>query len=65
MSRSDEVTVSGVLVRQTDAAILVNVEDVEVWLPKSQIDYTEDAFPGEEIDIVLPEWLANEKELDY
>lgn len=51
--------------RETDDAILVEVDGEEHWLPKSQIDYTEGVlFPGEEIDVESPEWLAEQRGLD-
>jgi hypothetical protein len=55
--------ISAVLLAETDAAIKIRVDGDSYWLPKSQIDYTEDCTVGEEIDIELPEWLAEEKGL--
>jgi hypothetical protein len=49
--------------RETDDAILVEDNFATYWLPKSQIDYTEDPAPGERIDIEIPEWLAEKKDL--
>ena len=50
------------ILQVTDAAVLVNCDDREIWLPLSQID-----FSGERGDtntpISLPEWLAAEKGL--
>ncbi len=63
MSRFDTTVVSGTLRRETDRAILLEVDVDEHWLPKSQIDWTEDAEPGEEIDVEVPEWLADERGL--
>lgn len=52
-------------VTETDGAILVEDGDGKYWLPKSQIDY--DSGPeyekGDEIEIDIPEWLAEEKGL--
>lgn len=53
----------------TDAAILVNYDGKEIWLPESQIEYNEvdlvKALMSNkiEIDIEVPEWLAYEKEM--
>ncbi len=55
-----EITVD--ILRETDAAILVSDGDREVWLPKSQIEYSGD--PGDEsVCVEIPEWLAEEKGL--
>ena len=50
-------------IRETDMAILVEVEGDEFWLPKSQIDWLGCAEEGDEIEVRVPEWLAEEKEL--
>lgn len=53
-------------IRESAKAILVKVDGVEVWIPKSQIaDESEvwslkNAGPG---DLVIPQWLAEEKGL--
>ncbi len=51
------------LIMITNAAILINDGQTEAWLPKSQIEYDDDAEPGDTIDIEMPEWLAVEKDL--
>lgn len=62
MSHDDMITVHANILQVTDAAVLVNCDDREIWLPLSQID-----FAGEKGDtnvpISLPEWLAAEKGL--
>lgn len=62
MSHDDMVTIHADILQITDAAVLVNCEGKEIWLPLSQID-----FAGERGDpavpIALPEWLAAEKGL--
>ena len=53
-------------VRSTDAAILVEDPDGdEVWLPKSQIEWPEEALAerGDTITVTMPEWLAEKKGL--
>jgi hypothetical protein len=52
-------------VKETDKALLVEVEGEEVWLPKTQIDddsevYSMKAGAGM---LVIPMWLAREKGL--
>lgn len=63
MGRSEDWTIiKGQLKAETDLAILVDVNDEKVWLPKSKIEY-DDFDIGEEIEIEIPEWLADEKGL--
>ncbi len=56
-------------VNQTDDALLVHdgYSDDPVWLPKSQIEYCEADLigitKGDQIEINIPEWLAEEKGL--
>jgi hypothetical protein len=60
-----ELTVS--VVAATDKAILVRPDDapdLEVWIPKSQIDEADFAHRrGARGTLVIPEWLAAEKDL--
>jgi hypothetical protein len=59
------IVISGEYVRETDDALLVEVDGEEHWFPKSQIDYTDGVlFPGDEIDVEMPSWLAEKKGLD-
>jgi hypothetical protein len=57
--------VSGTIKYQTEKAILVNYSLGEIWLPKSQICNFEDIdCENKDVQtIVIPEWLAIEKEL--
>jgi len=56
-TKRPEVTVDCMLVKETGMAyLIVDSEDEEVWIPKSQ-----SSFEGEEGEIgqlTLPEWLA-------
>ena len=47
-----------VLMAETERAVLVEYEDEEVWLPKSQINYDQGAERGDLIEVELPQWLA-------
>jgi hypothetical protein len=40
-----------------------NREGPEFWIPKSQIEHRSQL--GEDVTLEIPEWLAEEKELDY
>ena len=49
---------------QTGLAIFVTDPDGKrVTLPKSEIEYDEDADPGDVIEVEMPEWLALERGL--
>ena len=68
MSRISEYFVF-TFIAQTEKAILVKKESSEeqVWLPKSVLDFDilemDTIQKGEEIEIGMPEWLAEEKGL--
>lgn len=49
------VDLAGVLLHSTDAALLVDFEGTQVWLPKSQVEDNNDGT------FTMPEWLAIEK----
>jgi hypothetical protein len=59
---ADLVEVTGVIRRETDAAILFDDGTEQVWIPKSQIDTTEE-LGGGLAEITIPEWLAIKKGL--
>jgi hypothetical protein len=62
----DTVTLMLDILRETEAAFLVSDGDREVWLPKSQIgnaDELEGVNCMEDIEVIVPEWLAEEKGL--
>lgn len=53
------IDISGVeLLHETDKAYLFQIEDKEVWLPKSLIEYD-----SEDKVVTLPERVAKDKEL--
>lgn len=47
---------------ETASAILVHDGDVQVWLPKGQIEI-EETGDGKTVIVTLPQWLAEEKGL--
>ncbi|KKN72202.1 hypothetical protein LCGC14_0413390 [marine sediment metagenome] len=58
--RISDVTV----VRETDLALLCDIEGEEYWIPKSQIhDDSEVYEDGTEGDLVISAWLAKQKDL--
>ena len=56
------ITVTGEILQETDAAILISCEGEEYWLPISQIEYVGGKGDGD-VAISVPEWLADEKGL--
>lgn len=52
------------VIAETDAAILVEIDDEEHWIPKSQIhDNSEVYASGTEGQLIVSEWLAEKKGL--
>lgn len=59
-----------VCIRESAAALLIRVpaasgDKIEIWIPKSQIDYDESEVlaQGDVGSLVIPKWLADEKGL--
>ena len=65
MGRNDKHKFEVEFIRETDAAILVLFDFDEIWLPKSQIEWPGGAEEGDEIEVHVPEWLAEEKEMEW
>jgi hypothetical protein len=60
MSWDAYVEISGTIEHETDKAILFKTDamgDPKVWVPKSLIDWTEEASDGLTV-ISVPEWFA-------
>lgn len=50
------------ILHESDKAIKVAYGDAEVWVPKGQIEnWDRNWVPGNEVNIVIPMWLAEEK----
>jgi hypothetical protein len=48
----------------TSKAALVEIQDVDIWLPLSQMDYVVDELVvGGELTVSIPYWLAERKGL--
>lgn len=51
-------------VKATKAAILVNIEGKEHWIPQSQIDDDSEVWQeGDEGELIISEWFATKKGL--
>ncbi len=61
MADDEMVDIIGTTKAETDKGVLIEFADKEVWLPKSQIEDWPDI--DEEGDVIMPEWLAEDKEL--
>lgn len=59
---ADTVEIVADFVKETEQAVLVSDGDNNVWLPKSQIDYSINELT-KTIVLILPEWLAIDKGL--
>ncbi len=55
------------VVHTTDLALRCKIDGVKHWIPKSEIDEESEldakSERGDEGTLVIPEWLATEKEL--
>ena len=60
--KSDLIDIAGIIVHQTERAVLFNDGDREVWLPLSHVELGL-IGPGRSVTATMPEWLAQEKEL--
>jgi len=57
----ETTSVSGEIKKETDLAILFFDGEKEVWIPKSQIESRVNY--SDSVEIEIPAWLAEEKEL--
>jgi len=48
------------IVRETSDAYLVSDGENEYWIPRSQVK-SENQIGNNEYELIIPEWLANEK----
>ncbi len=62
MSKWVSFTVTEPVEKETDAAILVEVDGVQHWIPKSQISEDSEVYEeGQTGELVITEWIATEK----
>ena len=61
----DKVEFENVLaVAETPLAVLCRIDEVEHWIPQSQIDANSEVWhKGDEGKLVISEWIALEKKL--
>lgn len=60
----DKASFQAVALRATASALLVRIDDKEHWIPQSQIDDDSEIWEaGQEGEIVLSQWIAEQKGL--
>ena len=55
------VTVEVAFLKATSEAILIEFDEIETWLPRSQIEYDgllDHCQRGELVELTIPHWLA-------
>ena len=59
----DKFRIEGVVaIRQTAAALLIDLGEDEIWIPQSQIDDDSEVWQqGDEGDLVVSAWFARQK----
>lgn len=64
MAEKELYTLTGAaLLHETDSAILIEVDDEQIWLPFSQIERITRYPNGAVCDIVMSAWIARAKNL--
>lgn len=55
----------GTVIAETEAALLVEIDGEEIWLPKSHCQFDpEEPGVGEDVTVTMPRWLAKAKGLE-
>ena len=70
MAKHDKHELEAYYVRETERGVCLKINDVDVWLPKSQIVRTEpvgeaEFAEGDFVRVLVPEWLMDEKEIAH
>ena len=65
MTASNWVHIEGKILKETDAAFLIKVDEGEEhWIPKSQISDPDDYKEGDIGTISITEWIAEQKGIE-
>ena len=59
----EKITVSGLLLHETDKAFLLEYGAIKEWFPKSQITRIL-RLPEDRVELDIPLWLAKKKGLE-
>ena len=63
MKNMIKIDIDGII-KITDKAILIQIDDDEIWLPKSQVKFSEDPKNPNLTNVIkVAEWLAEYKGL--
>ncbi len=63
-ARKDDVHLDARCLRETDKAILVEIDGDEYWIPQSQVSEDSEVWKeGDEGDLVISSWIAKQKQL--
>jgi hypothetical protein len=63
-SFKDKTTFTASVIRQTDAALLVEIDGKQHWIPQSQIDDDSEVWEeGQDGDLVVSQWIAEQRGL--
>lgn len=60
MPKPTEVEIECSFLRETDSAVLIAVDDEQMWIPLSQVS---EMHKGKNGKIVMSQWIANQKGL--
>lgn len=64
MSYGETETFQATCLRETENAILVDIDGSEYWIPKSQVDDASEVWlEGDQGDLVITQWVAEKKGL--
>ena len=66
MSSTDTVEVEVTFLRVTTAAVLVEYDEIEIWLPREHVEYDgllDHCERSELVELRVPEWLAFDRGL--
>ena len=55
---NETVDLTLTILHETPSAVFVSDGDNECWLAKSQINILDDYEVGDDVEIVVPEWMA-------
>jgi hypothetical protein len=60
----EKATFEATALRATDAALLVEIDGRQFWIPQSQIDDDSEVYQaGDEGELVVSQWIAEQKGL--
>ena len=61
MGKEEMLSFTGTVKAVGDEAMLMTIDGVTGWVPFSRIDWLQEPIVGSEIEVLIPEWLAERK----